>query len=84
MVIFFSSAVNFLKNGPKRVFLGSFGKTSPKTRVFSARAPPSKLVYIGAKGPFEIFLGLSPKVNSSKKYKGGPLGQQGVESLRGR
>ena len=39
---------NFEKTSQKGV-LGFFGKVWPKNRVFSARASPYKLVYIGAK-----------------------------------
>ena len=51
----FCAAGNFFslkKTDQKRPFWALFGKFWPKNRVFSARAPPSKLIYIGAKGPF--------------------------------
>ena len=39
-------------------FLGSFlWKFCPKSRVFSSRVLPSKLVYIGAEGALRTFLG---------------------------
>ena len=48
-----------------------------------ARAPPQKIVYIGAKGALKNFLGWSAKNGFLIKYqKGDPLGWQVVESLR--
>ena len=50
-----------------------------------ARAPPSKLVYIGAKGAFRKFLGSVTKNGYFKiVQKGDSLGWQRVESLRKR
>ena len=42
---------------PKKAFLDTFEKCFPKDRIFLARAPPSKLVCIGAEGSFRKFLG---------------------------
>ena len=57
---------------PKNAFWGFFGKVLPKSRVFSARAPPpSKLVYFGAEGSFRKVLGwVSQKWISQNSTKG--------------
>ena len=52
-----------------------------KNCVISARAPPSKLVYIGAEGAFTTILG-SVKIGQNSS-KGDIFGWQGVESLMG-
>ena len=71
------------KNRPKKAFLCTFWKMLTKNCVFSARAPPSNLVYIGAKGAFrKILKPVIQKWISRNSTKGDPLGQQGVESLR--
>ena len=44
-----------------------------KNRVFSARAPPFKLVYIGAKGAFRKILGSVIKKGYQNSTKGGTL-----------
>ena len=63
------------KNRPKRSFYALFGKCRPKNCVFSARAPPSKLVNIGAKGAFRKILGsVSQKWISQNSTNGDPLG----------
>ena len=49
------------------------------------RAPPQKLVYVGAEGPLGKNLEyLTKKYISLNSTKGDPLGRQGVESLRGK
>ena len=54
------------------------------TKIFSTSAPPSKLVYIGAKCAIRKILGSVAKNGYLKIVpRGGPLGRQGVESLRG-
>ena len=64
----------FWKNCPKNAFLVLFGKFLPKNCVFLARAPPSNLVYIGAKGAFrKNFRVGRPKMDFLKSTKGGTL-----------
>ena len=63
--------------------MGTFWKILTENRVFSTRAPPSKLVYIGAQGAFRKFLGSMTKNGHLKiVQRGDPLGRKGVESLR--
>ena len=70
--------LNFLKKAKKSV------KKRPNNRVFSARASPSNLVKIGAKGVFRKFLGSVTKYGYLKiVQRGDPLGREGVESLKG-
>ena len=66
------------KNRPKKAFLGTFWKIFfSKNRVFSARAPPSKLVYIGAKDAFRKIRVRHQKWVSQNSTKGGPFGSAG-------
>ena len=44
-----------------------FWKMLTKNRVFSARAPPSKLVYIGAGGALRTILGSVTKISIISK-----------------
>ena len=78
---------NFLRrsqNSEKQAFLGTFWKISTKNRVFTARAPPSKLEYSGAKGASRKFSGSVTKCGYPRiVQRGDTLGRQGVESLRG-
>ena len=56
-----------------------------KKSRFSARSPPSKLVYFGAQGALRKNLGsVSQKWISQNSAKGDPLGRHGVEFLRGK
>ena len=69
------------KKGVFRQFLKILTKKLP----FSARAPPSKLVYIDAEGAFRKNLGSVTKTGYLKIIqRGDPLGRQGVEFLNDR
>ena len=58
-----------------RLFLKIFNQ---KIAFFSARAPPSKLVFIGAEGAFRKILGsVCQKWISQNSSKGGPFGSAG-------
>ena len=51
------------------VFWALFGKCWPKNRFFSAPAPPSKLVYVGAQGALRKILGSVGQKWSSYRVK---------------
>ena len=71
------------KTSKKSVWRLFFCKILTKNRVFFlARAPPSKLVYIGADGAFKKTLGSVAKNGYLKIYKGYLLGRHGVEFQR--
>ena len=60
------------KTGQKRRFSALFGNLWPKNCVFSARATPSKLVYIGSKA-FRKVIGSVNKNGSLKIVQSGTL-----------
>ena len=73
-----------MKKQVKKAVLGHFLENfDEKIAFFLARALPQKMVYIGAQGVFrKILESVGQKWTSYKVTKGGPLGRQGVESLK--
>ena len=72
--IFLRCRQKFKKQAKKSVFRHFLEKFDKKNVFFSARAPPSKLLCIGAKGAFQKILG-SNTINGylKKWFKGGTL-----------
>ena len=67
-----------LKKQAEKAFLGTFWKTLTKKSHFLARAPPSKLIYIGTKGAFRKTLGsIGQKWIFQNCLKGGAFGSAG-------
>ena len=79
--IFCAAGRTLKKQAKKKIF---FWKILTKKLCFlSARAPLSKLVYIGTEGAFRKFVGsITKKWILENSTKGDPLGRHGVESLR--
>ena len=73
-----------LKKQSKKVVLGTFLKILTKKLRFSARAPPSIIEYIGAKGAFRKILGsVGQKWIFLKVPKGEPFGSAGGRIPKG-